>query len=417
MNSSQQAIHAQINSGLLSAICFLLPFMQTIRSVPFLSYVIAILILNWIISGKIFSSFSSLTRNLPAVLLLSLYLLYLLGLISTENEANAVRQLLTKLPLIIFPMIISTSSFTRKQLDNCLKWFVLGCISAALVIMGVAGYSKLLHGGNKFYYVLLSSPLHMHPSYLASFFITAVVVTIHFIYDSKNKFISRSNLFAIVIICFLTISVILLSARAQVIALLSISIAYSAAIAIRLKQYLLALSVPLILFLSLLVTYQTSESVRFRFEKGFDEIMNFGNPIDKNHFAGRAEVWQASSEVVSEHFWMGVGTGDVSDAMNEKYLGEEFKYALEKNFNAHNQFLQTWMALGVGGFVLLLMIFAIPFYLAVRKKVFPAMAFLGLMFISFQTESMLEAQSGTVFFCLFFSLFAVYMKDEKIKDS
>ena len=94
--------------------------------------------------------------------------------------------------------------------------------------------------------------------------------------------------------------------------------------------------------------------------------------------------------------------------MLERYKQEKLTIILNKKLNAHNQYLQTFLGLGIPGLLLLLSFLLVPFSLAWKKKKknFPYMAFILIVLLNFLVESMLEARAGTNFIALFNCLFA-----------
>jgi len=67
--------------------------------------------------------------------------------------------------------------------------------------------------------------------------------------------------------------------------------------------------------------------------------------------AQRLLIWKATLEIIRQHPITGTGTGDIKDALVERYKSSNNFIAYEKKFNAHNQYLQTFAALGIVGFL------------------------------------------------------------------
>ena len=73
----------------------------------------------------------------------------------------------------------------------------------------------------------------------------------------------------------------------------------------------------------------------------------------------------------------------------------------KKNFNAHNQFLQVLIDHGLIGFLILLFYSFFMIYSSIVKKKFIFTIFLCVIVLNFLTESILETQSGVIFFAFF----------------
>ena len=117
--------------------------------------------------------------------------------------------------------------------------------------------------------------------------------------------------------------------------------------------------------------------------------------------------------IIKENFWTGVGTGDVTDRLHSLYQNENFNYALHKNLNAHNQFIQTFIAIGIVGFLLLIGLVVLPAVLALRNGEILFVSFLLISVLNFFAESVLEREAGIVWFSFFYSLFFCSVKPVK----
>ena len=117
----------------------------------------------------------------------------------------------------------------------------------------------------------------------------------------------------------------------------------------------------------------------------------------------RVLVWKASMHILKEKYMLGVGTGDVKDVLLNEYKQESLIDIFNKNLNPHNQYIQTFIALGIIGFILLLSQFIIPLFLS-PGKYFPYTLFILLVFINLFVESMLEVQAGVIFYTFFNSI-------------
>lgn len=82
-------------------------------------------------------------------------------------------------------------------------------------------------------------------------------------------------------------------------------------------------------------------------------------------------------------------------------------HLIKTDCNAHNQFTDTRIAVGILGFILLLSFFFTPIYLWIKNKKFDIVLFSLLFIIAFNSlfESVLERQMGIMFFVFFYFLF------------
>ena len=110
--------------------------------------------------------------------------------------------------------------------------------------------------------------------------------------------------------------------------------------------------------------------------------------------------WKAAIAAIEEAPLLGYGVGDAKDVLVAKYkeLGPAYQNHVKHRYNAHNQFLQTWLETGIPGIFILLFIFTwLAFYM--RRSVNEFAVFLALI-IALIFESMLVRFNGIVFFSI-----------------
>lgn len=129
----------------------------------------------------------------------------------------------------------------------------------------------------------------------------------------------------------------------------------------------------------------------------------YNNP-NGGSLSQRIEYTRASSHLIGQHPWFGVGTGDVPQAFSQAYdelrspLKEEFR------FRAHNQYLAIAVAFGLLGLAFFLFVLLYPWCASRRNHTYLYMVFLTIMLLSMFPEDTLETQAGATLFAFFMSL-------------
>jgi O-antigen ligase len=98
---------------------------------------------------------------------------------------------------------------------------------------------------------------------------------------------------------------------------------------------------------------------------------------------------------------LGYGVGDAKKILIDTFKEKNIPFSGNK-WNFHNQYLQSWTEVGILGVLLLMFMLLRPFFEKGQHPLF--LIFLGLTLIGFMTESMLERQSGVVFFAFMYPL-------------
>lgn len=106
---------------------------------PFLMSVSQFLLLTvWLFMGDpVKEKFQRFTHNRIAVLLVSLYLLHVIGLVYTSDFAYAFKDLKVKLPLLAFPIMLSSvKPMDKKRFDGLMSVYVLAVFVATCISFG-----------------------------------------------------------------------------------------------------------------------------------------------------------------------------------------------------------------------------------------------------------------------------------------
>ena len=129
-------------------------------------------------------------------------------------------------------------------------------------------------------------------------------------------------------------------------------------------------------------------------------------PAKTGSSAGRMQAWQASVDVVLKTP-LGVGTGDVTDALCEEYRQSGSAYALQKRMNPHSAWLQLAVSHGWMGLVFILFWWSGVVVLAFRTQNVLLLVWSIAWALNGTIESLLELQQGvvpTVLLCCVFAL-------------
>jgi O-antigen ligase len=123
-------------------------------------------------------------------------------------------------------------------------------------------------------------------------------------------------------------------------------------------------------------------------------------------FSIRLAIWQnALSEILADP-WLGYGTGDSLGAMLSAYESSHFAIGTQNGFNAHNQFFELWLQIGILGPVLFLLMLVHGFILAWKANGWIRCSALIVFFMLSLSESTLMTFRGVCFLC--FILFITF---------
>lgn len=372
---------------------FLLPVIDYGIQLP-----IIILILAWLVHPK--TSF----RWRPFAVFAGLFGFYLLSLLFSDDRLNGLDDLVQKISLALFPLVFASIRPTESRtLRLVLRFFVMGTVVALLIAFSTSVVEYLGTGDIHTFYMSRFSPVH-HPSYLAMFINFSIAVLLLEI-DREPRF-QRSELRLWTVILVLALSLIFPAAKMGLITFGFLILFF---VTRRVVQgrflhlrtgLLLSVAAMFVVFLSL------DPLTMGRLETAAEVVE--GSEVGRNQptiesTTARLHIWQVAADVIREHPW-GLGAGDVKPALNEAYEERGLTALARQGLNAHNQFLQVALAVGIPGFLWFVFTLLYPVRRLWRRRDWIYGFFLLCIAANLAVESMLEKQSGILFYSFFNAL-------------
>jgi O-antigen ligase len=329
------------------------------------------------------------------------WLVHLIGMLWSENQAFGWKDIETKLSFLLLPILFASMPVTSERMVKIQRSFVAGVMIAVVFLLSksITSYLQDKDSGH-FYYARLSSAL-MHPTYLGMY----VALALYLVAD--DWFISgkkpwRTYHFPLVLL--FSGVIFLLSSRSVILAVGLLLPVFC--LARYVKSNAGSLKPPLVVLALILAFF-----INARVNTHNNRMAELGQSIQQaktgaehanNSVNSRFEIWRQALSLFKTAPFFGYGTGDVKDCLMESYHASHFTYALEKKLNAHNQYLQTSVALGFLGLLSLLAFLLLPLY---PFRFSPFSFFIGLILLNALTESIFETQKGVVFSAFFYAVY------------
>ncbi|MCB8964128.1 MAG: O-antigen ligase family protein [Bacteroidales bacterium] len=245
----------------------------------------------------------------------------------------------------------------------------------------------------------------IHPSYLALYFVFALLSIVFYVkHWVRNKsFVVLRYAVWILAFSLLILGLVLLESRAGVLSLFIFIVAYSIYQVIFHRRYVLSFLIVGIVVLPLVFSVarvdrlsDTLVSLRSGLKYGVDSKSKDDPTLV------RLWIWRSAFDVIKENPILGVGNGDSRDVLKHKYLERDMSAAAAVGLNAHNQYLESWLALGILGIIGLLVLLGQPLWLAVKGKDWLLLGFILFFMYANLFESMLETVTGVIYFTLIY---------------
>jgi O-antigen ligase len=399
-------IHNNIFYICLLGIAFFLPVYGRLVP-PF----IVIMVVNWLVDAPFIRNFKRLFSEKQRLYLFSfsfLYLLYLLCMSYSSNIKYGLDDLEIKLSMLVFPLVFSTmdkDALPRERGYHILTAYVAGCLTGTLILLAHSWYIETWdHLQDAFYYGKLS--WFFHSTYLSMYLAFSIAIITWYIIFGNIRY-PFTKILLICLCIFFLIFIVLLSSKAGILSLALVMVLFSSFPYLRKRNWIISLVFLVTSFLLLYLGLQFFPYASLR-------ITSAGKSIsEKEHITGdnkestaeRLQIWKSAYEIIRDHPILGIGTGDVKDELMAKYKERNILVALERKLNAHNQYIQTYLATGLLGFLMLLGMLFLPIIPAFRNEHYLYIVFLLIFLLNFAFESMLEVQAGVVFYAFFNAFF------------
>ncbi len=405
-----------LKGNLALQLCFvaLLLYTLLLPFQPFFPPITSGIIAFWLVYVLAFKKekLSLIFKNNYAILWIGYYLILLVGLLYTNNPAEAGKDVVLKISLILWPLgFASWPEPIVKNKISILSVFAWSTVASAFAV-SVAGFALWQESSTPasqlYVYTNVWKAIPNH--YMALYANFSIFILAHLYITKKQRL-----LYTIFGISMLVVLIAVTSVRIQFLALPAAVLVFlflQKVDAARKKRFITFAAIGLLVVIGLAILMPSS---RNRMLETADELRSVNGMVANKQTNHRVFLWHYGSEVIAENFWIGTGTGAADFALAEKlkecdaqFWDGKRNYTLQsKLYNFHNEFLQQFATHGIVGFLLILALMAFP--ILNRKKPIGALegAFLTLICISFFTESMLERQAGVLFFGFFYALFFV----------
>ena len=346
--------------------------------------------------------------NKPDWALLAYPLLYVimgLSLIYTTNLDTGIDLMVRCIPILLFPLIFLFLREDQQILRKIFNALLLGLIFTFIynLIQATAhsiqieegrlifdssiagGYSFLEsfnHGGS--FFIGGEFSRLVHPSYVALYILTSLVFFHKF--RIPNKYIYMMANIILVIYLFLLAS---RAALVVLVLLLVLNIFQRSKTRGRIRGAIILLLIGI-----LAIVFNPRIHTFYERMVDFTKKENFNYTTSEQ---SRILTYFSCVELIKNSPWTGYGVGDANDVLYEKYKAAGYLKNQEGRYNAHNQYFQTALQVGIPYVIFLLLPFAVIF---IRKPGYHLVALVLIMATMLLFESMFIRYNGIVFFAI-----------------
>ncbi|PKP07960.1 MAG: hypothetical protein CVU09_17850 [Bacteroidetes bacterium HGW-Bacteroidetes-4] len=397
-----------------------------------ISPIIILFSITWLFNLKQIEWNIFKNRNRTSTWLLLLPTIYftinIISALVSNNKHSALFDLEVKLSLLLFPLIILSSSrlIYRFRL-YFLKVFLLGNLVALIIDLIIATINSIhFYEGsfqflpaineafnNQSFFLLIGNRLshfsyvHFsvfhHPAYFSMFLNLGVVISYYF-YKTTTK--RKNKAFYIGLILIFYVGIYLLSTRSGLLALFTTLLALTIIEFSKKSNYVLVFFLSFVLNFGLykaITVSKIKDNVKEMSELSTKKDSNPESEVPVKYSDPRLNIWDASLEQIKLNFWFGVGNGDVKYSLIQQYKLNNFLPGVQSRYNTHNQYLETQLSGGIISTLILLAMLILGLIHAFKENMLIFGFLICVVGFNFLFESMLNTMAGVIFFSFFYS--------------
>lgn len=405
-----------IKTLLLYIFAFSIPFWQKLSTIIIFVF-LAITLIGY-------QKQNGIQRNNKALLLLpALYVLYILSMLIFPSFDVKIMEM--KASLLIFPIVFYLNNYSVTQLQKAFKYFILGCLAAVVlcflnalyhsfsIVDGAIRFNTIVNteSSGSFLQSAIKGGNYFFGDYFSMFHQTvyfALYINIALIGSLSLKLFSSK--WKAIIALVLVIALFLISNRSNIL-LTCIIFGVFMLFSIEKKSLKIAFVLGTIVIAALVLIQNP------RTGKMIKAITSNGVTVDREVSEGyglRVLVWDAAFELMSASpnvIFTGVGVTNTYSELKKVYKKKRYIAPFRNALNAHNQYLQLLIEVGILG--LLLVLFMLRFFYTKHKEYFLLGIFFLIVFsFNFLFESVFNRYSGIMSFSFFYCLF-ISLKNKK----
>jgi len=352
-----------------------------------------------------------------AITLVFFYALHFISLLYSDNWGYAGADLMTKLSYLVFPLFIL---FVRKGFELIMKGIRWGLIIGSFISMVFSFLRAFITEGGALTGEAFNANfygLNMHPSYLALLFIIACAL----LWQEQLKW-RGALLLKVGYTGMVVLSMFYLRSLGAFVCVAAIMCAFPFWKALKSRNWKWLLILPLYAVIFAL-GIASSAKIANDVDTSLNRLSDWNESSEqfllenKNNMESntvRLVTWTLSARIVGEHPF-GVGIGDVKDELEVSYRRYGYTFYAHHKFNPHNQFLQTGIAIGWLGIVVLLLFLILMLYYTFKANHLALFIAALCLFVSCLFESMLERQVGVILTGILIMYIVFYLRSEQNK--
>lgn len=356
------------------------------------------------------------SKHLPSLalgMIVFYWLLLLASMLYSNDTATGWEILRLKAVMLIFPLsflLTDTRWLTPRLLRGVGYAFLAGLIAMFLYHTAVA-VRGMLHGAS---FGSVFSPAFdpRHHAYTAIYIAAALAFVYHVLYSRWQGIPRWLRIVMIAAVPLLIFYTILVNSRAGMLTLYILEAACTVHFALSRRRWWQAAIMALLLAGFTVGVEHALPGHGSRVVDTIEDVTS-DEPSD-----ARVMINGSSLDAALKQPVLGYGVGDYRHCLVEQFNEDDWEYGVTNEFNAHNQYVETVLAIGFVGMLPFLAMLLLPLWTAWRRRHNALWLVLLLTFVvcfNLLFESMLERQMGLLFIAPLLSITALIVSTNENK--
>ncbi len=356
------------------------------------------------LSSSLMSKIERLKADNGLMILPAYFILLSIGVLYSNDVTYGLSNLERSISFFCAPLLLGTGDRISKKILIRAGWILtINTLLAALycLLRNVFYFKENDITFKRFFdweytYEHLADFIQLHPTY----FSILVLISIYMIIFQTSYESTVQKVRNMALIVFLFMFLILLGAKIAVLVLfLFVNIAL---ITYLKKKGSLALVLGYVLVnAGMIAVAFNTHVIYWRFRMAYETFKNTWNGSEMSDY--RLLHWKCTARAISEKPIFGWGTGDSYIPLDECYEGLKMNELL--GYNAHNQFLEAWIKLGLPGLLMACLCLFYPLIISIRNRHYLFISIFSTYTLIALTESIFSVQKGIALYCLVTSIY------------
>lgn len=358
---------------------------------------------------------------------ITFFLLQFIPLLYTSNSNEEWKNILLKSGMVLIPLAVMLSGpFEEHSQKKLLVAYCLSLLAAGLYCL-FKSFLFYRSTGNVpvFYYHELVKPLQQHAVYFSIYIFISLVLLLE---NIQRKIWGVNNIVSLSLITFFSILLFLLSSK-LIITFYILYLLYYLIVLTRKtvlnRKVTTGVIAAIVIVISTIFFTNNPISDRFRdITAGKLAVIKQDKYTPGDYFNGiqfRLLQWKLVSEILNTHnsWWQGVSAANAQPFLDEEYIAKDMYLGDPstgnrgyREYNTHNQFLESLLNNGIPGLLAMLFIYFTLIKIILQKKQSISTFIIALLLIYAAIESVFETQYGIILFTFFPVFLCVENKNE-----